>query len=55
MTPLRQKFIEVLTLKGYSPRTLETYVSVVAQLARHYPTASDQLTDEQVRATCTAL
>lgn len=49
-TPLRQKFIEVLTLKGYSPRTMETYVSVVAQLARHYHSSPDQLTDEQVRA-----
>jgi integrase/recombinase XerD len=49
-TPLRQKLIEVLTLKGYSPRTTETYVSVVSQLARHYHTPPDQLSDEQVRA-----
>jgi site-specific recombinase XerD len=49
-TPLRQKFIEVLTLKGYSPRTLETYVSVVYQLAKHYHRAPDQLSDEDVRA-----
>jgi len=49
-TPLRQKFIEILTLKGYSPRTLETYVSVVVQLARHYHVSPDQLSDEQVRA-----
>ena len=49
-TPLRQKFIEILTLKGYSPRTVESYVWVVRQLARHYHTSPDQLSDEQVRA-----
>ena len=39
-TPLRQRLIEVLTLKGYSPRTIETYVSVVAE---HwlFPSAQD--------------
>lgn len=50
MTPLRQKFIEVLTLKGYSPRTIESYVSVVVRLARHYHAPPDQITDDQLRA-----
>lgn len=49
-TPLRQRFIEVLTLKGYSPRTMESYVWVVSQLARHYHRSPDQLSDEEVRA-----
>jgi len=49
-TPLREAFIEVLTLKGYSTRTLETYVSVVAQLARHYHRSPAQLSAEEVRA-----
>lgn len=49
-TPLRQQFIEVLTLKGYSPRTIESYVTVVAQLARYYQSPPDRLSDEQVRA-----
>ena len=49
-TPLRQKFIEILTLKGYSPRTLESYISVVCQLAKYYHRPPDQLSDEEVRA-----
>lgn len=49
-TPLRQRFIEVLTLKGYSKRTIETYVSVVVQLARFYKRSPDQISDEEVRA-----
>lgn len=49
-TPLRQQFIEELTLKGYCPRTIETYVSVVAQLARYYQRSPADLNDQQVRA-----
>jgi integrase/recombinase XerD len=49
-TPLRQQFIEVLTLKGYSQRTIETYVCVVAQLARYYHRSPADLSDEEVRA-----
>lgn len=49
-TPLREQFIEVLTLKGYSIRTIESYVGAVAQLARHYDRSPARLTAEQVRA-----
>ena len=49
-TPLRQKFIEILTIKGYSQRTIQSYVCVVAQLAKYYRCSPDRLTDEQVRA-----
>jgi integrase/recombinase XerD len=49
-TPLRQQFVEFLTLKGYSKRTIETYVCVVAQLARHYHRSPADLSDEEVRA-----
>lgn len=49
-TPLREEFIEVLTLKGYSARTIETYVSVVAGLARHYHRSPARLSAEEVRA-----
>jgi len=49
-TPLRQAFIEVLTLKGYSPRTIQSYVSVVAQLARHYHRSPAELSAPEVRA-----
>lgn len=49
-TPLRQKLIEVLTLKGYSARTIDTYVCVVRQLAKHYRRSPDQIGDKEIRA-----
>lgn len=49
-SPLRQEFIEVLTLKGYSMRTVRSYVSAVAQLARHYDRSPAGLSAEEVRA-----
>lgn len=49
-TPLRERFIEQLTLKGYSARTIETYVSVVVGLARYYHRSPAQLSAQEVRA-----
>ena len=50
MTPLRQRMMQELQLRGYADRTAEAYVGVVAQLAQFYDTAPDQLTEEQLRA-----
>ena len=36
MTPLRQKMIHELELHRNSPRTVDAYVTAVAQLAQHY-------------------
>ena len=49
MTPLRQRMMQELQLRGYSERTVQAYLHPVAQLARHYHTAPDLLTQEQVR------
>jgi len=49
MTPLRQRLIEDLTLRGYAERTISTYVGVVARLADFYDAAPDGLTEEQLR------
>jgi site-specific recombinase XerD len=49
MTPLRQRLIEDLTLRGYADRTIESYVAVVVRLTRFYHTAPDQLTEDQLR------
>ena len=50
MTPLRQRLIEELVLRGYSDKTKEAYVHAVAGLATHYRRAPDQLKDEETRA-----
>jgi len=49
MTELRRRMIQELQLRGYSERTVQAYVHPVAQLARHYGTSPDGLTQEQVR------
>lgn len=49
MTPLRQRLIEDLTLRGYAERTVEAYTRAVVHLARFFGQSPDQLTEEQVR------
>lgn len=50
MTPLRQRLIEELALRGYSDKTRDAYVHAVACLARHYNRTPDTLSDEELRA-----
>lgn len=50
MTPLRQRYIGLLTLRGYAQRTHESYINAVAALARHYGRSPDLLTDDEVRS-----
>jgi len=41
--------IEEMQLRGYAQSTIEGYVHAVAQLARHYHRAPDQLAEDEVR------
>ena len=36
MTGLRQRFVDDLQLRNYSPRTVEAYVAAVARFAKHF-------------------
>lgn len=49
MTPLRRQMIEEMQLRGYAQSTIDGYVHVVAQLARHYRRSPDQLAEDEVR------
>jgi len=49
MTPLRQRMIQDMQLRGFSARTQECYVAAVRQLAEHYHTSPDQLREEHLR------
>ena len=49
MTPLRQRMIADLQLRGLSERTQEMYVRAVRQLAEHYHKAPNLITEEELR------
>src|SRR5438093_2915998 len=49
MTPLRQRFLDDLRLRNYSPRTLETYLHHVLRFTRHFGRSPDQLGPEEIR------
>jgi integrase/recombinase XerD len=50
MTPLRQRMIEDMQLRGLSPKTQRAYVRVVRQLAEYYNRSPDQISEEELRA-----
>ena len=50
MTILRQRMIEDLKLRNYSPRTIETYVSRVVAFAKFHRRSPDQLGPADVRS-----
>ena len=49
MTPLRQRMLDALKLRGMAARTCESYIDAVARLARHYGRSPDTLQAEQVQ------
>ena len=49
MTPLRQRMLEDMQLRGLSARTQQSYLGAVRQLAQHYGKPPDQLTEEELR------
>ncbi len=49
MTPLRQRMLDALQLRGRSARTSEAYIYAVARLARHYRCSPADLSAGQVQ------
>ena len=49
MTGLRQRFVDDLQLRNYSPRTVEAYVAAVARFAKHFGKSPELLGAEQIR------
>jgi len=50
MTPLRQRMIEDMQLRGYSAGTQENYVRAVRDLAIYYDRSPDQIEPEEIRS-----
>ena len=49
MTPLRNRMIEDLQLRGYSNSTQTLYVDAVRQLCEHYDKSPGKITEEELR------
>jgi integrase/recombinase XerD len=49
MSPLQQRMLEDMQLRGLSARTQQAYARAVWQLAQHYQRSPDQLGDEELR------
>lgn len=49
MTPLRQRMVEDMQLRGLSKKTQEAYVRAVRQLAEHYGKSPDRISEEELR------
>jgi integrase/recombinase XerD len=50
MTPLRQRMLDAMALRGKAVRTQEAYIEAVARLARHYGHSPDTLSAQQVQS-----
>jgi integrase/recombinase XerD len=49
VTSLRQRMLEDLQIRHYSPTTIRLYLSSVAEFAKHFHTSPDQLGPEHIR------
>ncbi len=49
MTPLRQRMLEDLQIRHYSPTTIRLYLHSVAEFAKHFHKPPDQLGPEHIR------
>jgi len=50
MTPLRQRMLDEMQVRNFSPKTIKSYVAMVVALARFHRRPPDQLQREHIRA-----
>lgn len=49
MTPLRQRFLDEMRRRHYSPRTIDAYLAGLIKLVRHFHRSPDQLSVDDLR------
>ncbi len=50
MTPLRQRMLDAMTVRGLAERTKECYTEAISRMARHYTRSPDLLSAQEVEA-----
>lgn len=50
MSPLRQEYIRLLTVRGYAQRTHQSYIAAVAALSGHYGRSPAKLSDDEIQS-----
>lgn len=50
MTPLRQRMLDAMILRGFAPRSQDVYLGAVIRLSQHYNRSPDLLSDDQIQA-----
>ena len=48
MTPLRQRMINDMTVRGLASTTIASYLRSVTRLARHYPDFANSALEEMI-------
>ncbi len=49
MTPLRHTMTQAMHMRGFSPRTIDSYLNAVRDLSKHYNQSPDQLSMQQIK------
>lgn len=50
MTPIKQKLIQDLTIRGYSQHTIRAYVRSIADLSSHFKSPPQELSEAQIQS-----
>lgn len=49
-SPLRMRFSDYMSLRGFSPKTKKAYIDSVAGLSKHYNRSPDRLSNEEIQS-----